>query len=102
MARPTARQRGYGSAWEKARAAHLAAHPRCTHPGCTAQAVHVHHARPHRGNMAVFWDRSLWRGLCAEHHNRDAQQRERRGYASAVGADGLPADRAHPFLKDST
>lgn len=61
----------------------------------------MHHTRPHKGDQRLFWDRSLWQGLCAEHHNADAQQRERHGYSNAIGADGLPVDGAHPFYRDT-
>jgi 5-methylcytosine-specific restriction protein A len=99
-ARPTARQRGYGAAWERARAEHLAAHPYCAtceHDGQLTRAVHVHHSTPHRGNMTIFWDRTRWVSLCQEHHNRDAQQVETRGYSNRLRPDGTPADPRHPF-----
>ncbi len=102
MTRLTARQRGYGSAWERARAEYLASRPwcaMCAEYGRRIPAVHVHHTVRHRGNAQVFWDRSKWQGLCEEHHNRDAQQVETRGYASRVRCDGLPVDRSHPFYR---
>lgn len=95
--RPSAAQRGYDASWRRAREAHLRANPRCTEPGCLRPACHVHHGTRHRGDGAKFWDRSTWRGLCAEHHNRDAQQRETRGYSNRLGNDGLPVDPNHPF-----
>lgn len=100
MARPSPRTRGYDTQWERARAAFLASHPWCR--SCRAEgkrtaAVHVHHATPHRGDRAIFWDRSRWVPLCTEHHNRDAQQVETRGYSSRLGRDGLPTDINHPF-----
>lgn len=100
MARLTARERGYTSAWDRARADFMRAHPACV--GCSSEgrytrAEHVHHSVPHRGDMRVFWDRSRWLPLCTEHHNRDAQQVETRGYADRVGIDGLPTDPNHPF-----
>lgn len=75
--RPTARQRGYTRAWEDARRAHLERHPFCTHPGCTAPATVVDHVIPHRGDQALFWDRSNWQSLCAPHHNRHKQRQDR-------------------------
>ena len=75
--RPSARERGYGSAWRTARAAFLQAHPLCSHPGCRARATVVHHSVPHRGDMTIFWDRTLWQPLCQPHHDRDAQRLER-------------------------
>lgn len=75
--RPTARQRGYTREWEAARAAFLLMHPTCNHPGCTAPATVVDHVIPHRGDKALFWDRSNWQPLCAHHHNRHKQRQER-------------------------
>ena len=69
---------------------------------CGAKAVHVHHKIPHKGNPAIFWNRSLWQPLCESCHNSYAQQTETRGYHSQVGADGLPTDRNHPFNKGCT
>ncbi|TDR89121.1 hypothetical protein EV668_3609 [Enterovirga rhinocerotis] len=95
---PTAR--GYDGAWRRARAEHLRLHPwcaMCAREGRQVRAVHVHHSIPHKGNRAVFNDRSRWVSLCTEHHNRDAQQVETRGYASRIGSDGLPSDPRHPF-----
>lgn len=100
MTRQTARQRGYGLKWEKARAGFLRSHPWCSwceREGKLRPAVHVHHSTPHKGNSAIFWNRCQWVGLCEEHHNRDAQQVETRGYASRIDADGFPSDPAHPF-----
>jgi 5-methylcytosine-specific restriction protein A len=104
MTRPGPRQRGYGSAWDKARAGFLRSHPWCA--WCAAEgkqikAEHVHHSTPHRGDQRVFWDKSRWLPLCAAHHNRDAQQIETQGYRDAVKADGLPLDPDHPFYTDT-
>lgn len=51
--------------------------------------------------MAIFWNRSQWVPLCVEHHNRDAQQVETRGYADRIGIDGYPVDPNHPFNRTS-
>lgn len=82
--RGNARQRGYDKAWERVRAAYLAAHPVCEMPGCTARAVDVDHKvsvkeAPHRR-----LDPFNLRGFCKSHHaqrtsrdqiGRDAQGR---------------------------
>lgn len=74
--RPTARQRGYDSKWEKARAGFLAKHPKCTR--CGAPATIVHHSTPHRGNKAIFWDRSKWVPACQPCHDGPLQSQEKR------------------------
>tara|TARA_R100000365_G_C2667270_1_gene17885 strand:+ start:60 stop:410 length:351 start_codon:yes stop_codon:yes gene_type:complete len=74
--RPTARQRGYNTEWQKARAAYLIAHPYCVR--CGKPAGHVDHITPHKGDDRLFWDRTNWQALCAHHHNSTKQREERR------------------------
>lgn len=76
--RPNSAQRGYTGEWRRESKTFLALNPKCQHPGCNAYAEHVHHKIAHRGDMRLFWDRSNWEGLCAHHHNADAQRMERR------------------------
>lgn len=89
--RPSARERGYNSRWEKARATWLLKNPVCSWPGCSEPATVVDHIIPHRGDQKLFWDsESNWAGLCAHHHNASKQKKER--LSAEYGA------RAHPFL----
>lgn len=74
--RPGSSARGYGRAWETARAEFLKAHPFCRR--CGAPAVVVDHIRPHRGDRALFWDRANWQPLCTAHHSGAKQREERR------------------------
>lgn len=74
--RPSARERGYSTAWDKARAAFLAKHPKCVK--CGEPATVVDHITPHRGYMRLFWDRKNWAPLCAHCHNSTKQSEERR------------------------
>lgn len=70
--RETSAARGYGSRWQKARAGYLKSHPLCVHcedEGQVTPATVVDHITPHRGDRALFWDRSNWQALCARHHN---------------------------------
>lgn len=76
QSRPTARQRGYDSRWEKASKGFLAKHPRCTR--CGQPATIVHHSIPHRGDKAIFWDRSKWVPSCKPCHDGPLQSQERR------------------------
>lgn len=75
--RPSARERGYTSKWEKERAAYLAAHPSCSR--CPAPATVVHHKIAHKGDKRLFWSRSNWEAVCAPCHNGAIQSAERRG-----------------------
>lgn len=71
--RPSARERGYTSKWDKARAAFLEAHPLCVHceaAGRVEPATVVDHIVPHRGDLKLFWRRSNWQALCKPHHDR--------------------------------
>ena len=70
-ARGSSTKRGYDARWQKARAAHLAAHPLCVH--CQAQgrvsaAILVDHVVPHHGDRFLFWLLSNWQSLCAACH----------------------------------
>lgn len=100
--RPSARQRGYGTKWETARATFLAAHPRCERDLgngrlCNAPSSVVHHVTPHKGNRKLFWSRRNWSARCKACHDGPEQRTERLGYDTAVDANGLPADPRHPF-----
>jgi len=93
--RPTARQRGYTSAWDKARKAFLTAHPlcaECAKRGVQTPASHVDHITPHKGDKALFWNRANWQPLCPTCHNSGKQRAERGRPIVAIGADGWPID----------
>jgi len=94
--------RGYGYKWQKAREGHLRSHPWCVM--CLAEmsldagltnadnelvcqrslelgkpppfAQVVDHRVPHRGDMAIFWDKSKWDSLCTHHHSSTKQRLE--------------------------
>lgn len=75
----TSTQRGYGYAWQKARAAYLAKYPLCAM--CEAEgrvypASVVDHKVAHRGDMTIFWDSTGWQSLCKPHHDSHAQKRD--------------------------
>lgn len=70
-ARPSARQRGYDREWEAARADYLAQpENRYCCCGCGKRADVVDHGKAHRGNRALFWDRSNWRPMAFACHSR--------------------------------
>ena len=68
----SARQRGYTTAWDRARKGFLAKHPLCVcclaHGHVCAAGV-VDHIIPHRGDMEVFWRSQDWQALCLWCHN---------------------------------
>lgn len=94
-------QRGYGYKWQQARAGFLDKYPFCVFClrdnnivatsiediilECSVKGVAVpyasvvDHSIPHRGDMKVFWDRTKWQSLCAQHHSGEKQRIEARG-----------------------
>lgn len=70
--RGSARERGYTTAWDKARMRYLSEHPLCVEcekMGRLVPAVVVDHITPHRQDYQLFWDEANWQGLCVPHHN---------------------------------
>jgi 5-methylcytosine-specific restriction enzyme A len=74
--RPSARERGYDTEWDKARLAFLREFPLCKR--CGGSATVVDHVIAHRGNRSLFWNRWNWQALCAGCHNGHKQRLERR------------------------
>lgn len=65
-------ERGYGSRWQKAREGFLRHNPLCVHHqqrGEIVPATVVDHIVPHRGDKALFWERSNWQPLCKRCHD---------------------------------
>jgi 5-methylcytosine-specific restriction protein A len=81
---------GYDAQWRRESKAFLAAHPNCV--DCGALATQVDHERPHRGDPALFWDRTNWRPRCHACHSRKTARRDgrwgRRSSSSASTAGG--------------
>lgn len=75
--RLSARERGYNSKWDQARAAFLKSRPDCAM--CQQPAKVVDHITPHRGDKALFWRRSNWQPLCTRCHSSVKQRQERAG-----------------------
>lgn len=74
--RPTARERGYDSKFQKARDGFLKSNPRCER--CGAPATILHHITPHRGDKKLFWDRKNWAAVCKPCHDGPIQSQEKR------------------------
>lgn len=71
--RGTAHERGYTSAWQKARAAYLRSHPLCREHEKKSEVVAatvVDHIIPHKGDKELFWDSANWQPLCKPCHDR--------------------------------
>jgi 5-methylcytosine-specific restriction endonuclease McrA len=77
--RPSARERGYDTKWQKARAEFLARpENRLCACGCGRPATIVHHKVPHKGDLKLFWRRSNWMPACQPCHDGPLQSQERR------------------------
>ncbi len=86
--RGSAHQRGYTSAWRKARARWLREHPLCTM--CPVQtpahaATEVDHRIAHGGDQTLFWDESNWQGGCKSAHSAKTA-RENGGFGNTGAA----------------
>lgn len=54
-------------AWRALRAAFLAVHPMCQHPGCNERSSHVDHKRSRRRGGSDAW--ANLQALCRSHHS---------------------------------
>lgn len=81
--RPSARARGYSKEWDRAAKAFLKLNSVCRRPGCNAPATVVDHIEPHRGNRALFWNRTNWQPLCTSCHARWKQAIDLRALAGS-------------------
>lgn len=98
--RGSAAARGYGRTWQKASKAFLRAHPLCQCEACddgrkrvTAATV-VDHRTPHRGDMALFWDRKNWQSMAKACHDAKTAREDgafgnQGGAGQISGAGGL-------------
>ena len=64
--------RGYTHEWYVASKEYLKQNPLCVmcrDEGIRSPSQVTDHRKPHRGDMALFWDRSNWQPLCKHHHD---------------------------------
>lgn len=83
--RGTARERGYSARWDAASRGHLAHHPLCAYCALVEEvtaATLTDHFYPHRGDQALFWNRTYWVSCCKPCHDGFKQGIERRGRAA--------------------
>ena len=72
--RGTARERGYTAKWDAASREYRLAHPVCVLCGEPSQVVD--HVRAHKGDEALFWDRTNWQALCSRCNNSKRAREE--------------------------
>jgi 5-methylcytosine-specific restriction endonuclease McrA len=88
--RGSAKDRGYGPEWRKARAEYLRHNKHCVK--CGVLATVVDHIRPHRGDQRLFWDRNNWQALCTRCHNRKTATQDGGFGRLATGVDKSDLD----------
>jgi 5-methylcytosine-specific restriction protein A len=67
------------SRWRALRALVLSEQPlcdECAAEGHVEPGTQVDHTIPHRGDLALFWDRENLRNKCQTHHSRKTQRGE--------------------------
>ena len=78
----------------------------CQHKGCNAmlkrgrtspRSAVVHHIKPHKGDLELFYDINNLTSVCAACHNGDIQSIESKGFDTTIGEDGWPTDPNHPI-----
>lgn len=97
--RGSAHERGYGARWQSARAGFLQKHPLCCcclANGAVEAATVVDHIVPHRGDMALFWDRKNWQPLGQDCHNKIKRLLEDRWERGEIDAELLNLARPLP------
>lgn len=92
-------QRLYNTArWVRVRRAQLAGEPLCRK--CKAQGHRTlgtvaDHIKPHKGDLALFFDHDNLQTLCKPHHDATKAIEERGGYEPGCDVHGNPIDQAH-------
>ncbi len=89
----TTAERGYGSRWQRASRAFLAANALCS--SCKARgrltvASLVDHTIPHRGDQALFWNTDNWSPMCAPCHAGKTLAEQGRKPRRAFDLNGNP------------
>ena len=91
-------------AWKALRKRVLQEQPICA--ACLMhRASHVDHIKAHRGDPALFWDRSNLQGLCRSCHSSKTNKKDG-GWGRPVSdrplkgtdARGEPTDKGHPWF----
>ena len=98
----TSSERGYNSKWRKARETYLRSNPLCVmckEQGKVEVANVVNHIIPHKGDKALFWDRSNWQAVCKFHHDSTIQRQEKLEVVIGCDDRGIPLDPNHHWNK---
>ena len=83
--------------WQEARAEQLLKEPfcrECAGEGRRVRGQVVDHIRPHRGDLALFRDKTNLQTLCLRHHSIKTRQEEREAPLAKKFEEGLVQDHA--------
>ena len=75
--RPSFRERGYSSLWDRQARIYLHANPLCVHcdrMGLTVSSKEVDHMVPHKGDSGLFWSKDNWQALCKSCHSKKTRK----------------------------
>lgn len=84
--------------WHRLRLAQLQREPLCAYCaslGYTTAADTVDHIRPHRGDLALFYDADNLQSLCKPCHDKAKAILERHGRLIGADLNGDPLDPLH-------
>lgn len=74
---------------------------RCKRKGLTVAAEVVHHIKPHKGDLTLFFcSTDKLESLCEQCHNVETGRVEQHGFTNDIGSDGWPTDNRHPVYAD--
>ena len=59
----------------------------------------VHHKKPYKGNLTLFYDPSNLEAVCWSCHSGAIQSQGALGYDTTIGADGWPVDSNYPSVR---
>jgi len=80
--------------WRALRAAQFRREPHCRFcraMGRATLATIVDHARPHRGDLGLFFDPENLVSLCKPHHDTTKQRQEHGRRTTIIDAEGWPS-----------
>lgn len=92
LTRPKSGERGYDADWRAVRKQYIAAHPTCSHDGCSAPATEVDHIQTvkDRPDLRLRW--SNLRGMCRHHHSQRTARDQSFGMSAEARERAWPAD----------
>ena len=87
--------------WWRLRASLIRPLSRCRLCRAYGPRLHLDHIRPLRTHWHLRFTPSNLQILCGSCHRRKYRE-DRLGYSAAIGTDGWPIDKEHPFYEDHT